>query len=243
MIIGYRLLGLFETKTLPVTTEYSTDDRITVVGQRYFQPILDLAQMLLSRPTGEMTSSCLGHHENSYSLCIVLLSVVMFESLVGRVNFKQKSLGIEGKPIQKREPIPKYISRLRKSFTLEKSLSEVFVLRDVIAHGHVWLLESSSTTGQHSQLRNATKGEEYGNNAFKDRVNLKTQRTKALGLHVVPTAIGRQEVVKVLDTIFRTLQFLAHSQLIEPVAFSFPGRFKGHPFDFWSIVDVLRNAD
>jgi hypothetical protein len=166
----------------------------------------------------------------------------MLESFVGRVSDLQGRLGAKGKTKAFHTSVPSYIAQLRKSFTLEKSLTEVFVLRDAIAHGHVWSLEVSSHDRHGQLLRSAALGAQYGNDQFRKRVNLATRRTRAVGLHVVPSAVGRGEVIKVLDVIHRVLKFLARSRLIEPNVFSFHGRLYGKPFEFWSVLQVLRGA-
>lgn len=215
---------------------------ITVVAAGYFQPILDLAERLIQSPRGKVNAQSINGRENGYALSIVLLSVVMLESFVGRVSDLQARLGAKGQSKDRNTSVPDYIAQLRKSFKLKKSLIEVFVLRNAIAHGHVWQLEVSSD-GQHGVLlRSAALGPQYGNEAFKKRVNLKTGRTRALGLHVVPSAVGREEVIKVLDVIHRVLKFLARSGLIEQGTFSFHGRLNRKPFEFWSVLQVLRSA-
>lgn len=218
------------------------DRIITVVGSGYFQPILDLCERLIQRPRSEVNASRINGRENGYALSIVLLSVVILESFVGRVSDLQERLGANGKPKAFRTSVPAYIAHLRKTFTLEKSLTEVFVLRDAIAHGHVWSLEVSSHARHGQVLRSAALGSQYGNDQFKKRVNPTTRRTRALGMHVVPSAVGREEVVKVLDVTHRVLQFLARSRLIEPNVYSYHGRLHGKPFEFWSILRVLRGA-
>jgi hypothetical protein len=218
------------------------DQLITVVGSGYFQPILDLAERMIERPRGRVSASRINGRENGYALSIVVLSVVMLESFVGRVSDLQARLGPKGRTKTFRTPVPVYISQLRKSFTLEKSLTEVFVLRDAIAHGHVWKLEVSSHATHGQLLRSADLGTQYGNDNFKKRVHPKTRRTRALGLHVVPSAVGREEVVKVLEVIHRVLRFLARCKLIEANVFSFHGRLSRKPFEFWSVVPLLRGA-
>jgi hypothetical protein len=216
------------------------DNVITVVGSAYFQPILDLSERLVQRPRERVTASRINQRENGYSLSIVLLSVVMLESFVGRISDLQQRLGQRGKGKANRRSVPTYIASLRKTFTLEKSLTEVFVLRDAIAHGHVWSLEVSTNERNGQVLRSAVLGTQYGNEQHKKRVHPTTRRTRALGLHVVPSAVGRQEVIKVLDVIHRVLKFLAKSRLIEPNVFSYHGRFQGRPIEFWSVIGTLR---
>jgi len=218
------------------------DRLITVVGSGYFQPILDLIDRLIQQPKGKLNASRINGRENGYSLSIILLSVVMLESFVGRVSDLQARVGSKGRTKAFRTSVPSYIAQLRKTFTLEKSLTEVFVLRDAIAHGHVWSLEVSSHERHGEIPRSAALSAQYGNEQFKRRVNPTTRRTRALGLHVVPSAVGREEVIKVLDVIHRVLNCLARSRLIEPNVFSFHGRLHGRPFEFWSVLQVLRGA-
>lgn len=213
--------------------------QITVAAMGYFQPILDLCERLTLRPPTTVAASRVTHFENGYSLSIVLLSVVMLEALIGRVSDLQTRLGAKGKANTSRLSVPDYIAGLRRSFKLKKSLTEVFVLRDAIAHGHVWSLEVSGHAKHGSVLHSAKLGAAYGDKKFCDRVNLRTRRTRALGLHVVPSAVSRKEVIKVLDVIRRTLMFLEHNKLIESNVTRYHGRLRGKPFEFWDIIDVL----
>lgn len=218
------------------------EEIITVGASCYFQPILDLCERLIQRPRETVRASRINYRENGYSRSIVLLSVVMLEAFVGRVSDQQSRLGTKGQPIARREKIPEYITKLRKSFTLEKSLTEVFVLRDAIAHGHVWSLEVSDHATRGAVLHSSRLGPGYGDNKHKDRVNPRTRRTRALGLHIVPAAVGRSEVIKVIDVIHRVLTFLARKGLLERNTLACRGRFQGKPFDFWHIIESLRKA-
>ena len=105
-----------------------SDTIITVTGSAYFQPILDLADRLLQKPPRKVVAGRIGGLENGYALSIVLLLVVALESFVGRVSYLQ-SQSPKGKPKRPRTPVPDYLADLRKSFGLQKSLTEVFVLR------------------------------------------------------------------------------------------------------------------
>jgi hypothetical protein len=215
---------------------------VTVSGSSYFQPILDLAEKLLLRERGKVVAGKVGYRENGYSLSIVLLLVVALESYVGRVRYLQSNAPGGGQPRPVRMSVPDYLVSLRKSFRLQKSLTEVFVLRDAIAHGHVWELTVSRYAGRGQILLSASLLPGYGDYKHKVVLNPRTKRSTIAGLNLVPSAVGRREVIKVIDLVWRTLEFLARSNLLERSAFSFHGRFQGRPFDFWELPRVLRSA-
>lgn len=213
---------------------------VTVSGSEYFQPILDLVERLLMRERRKVVAARLGFYENGYALSIVLLLVIALESYVGRVSYLQSQLPKGGKQKGTRTSVPDYLASLRKTFRLQKSLTEVFVLRDVIAHGHIWKLEVSDHAVHGQILRGAARLPEYGDSKYKVVINPRTRRSSILGLNLVPSAVGTREVYKVFDLVWRTLDFLAKRKLIERNTFTFHGRFRGKPFDFWELRHVLR---
>lgn len=214
---------------------------VTVSGSTYFQPILDLAERLLLKERRKVVAGRVGERENGYSLSMILLLVVALESYIGRVRFLQKR-NRNGKSKPARTSVPDYLTSLRKSFGLQKSLTEVFVLRDVIAHGHVWELEISDHATHGQILRRADLLPEYGDYKYKVVINPRTRRSSINGLNLIPSAVGRDEVIKVFNIIRRTFQFLVRNGLLESAAIQFHGRLRGKPFDFWQLEEELRRA-
>jgi hypothetical protein len=208
---------------------------ITVTGGAFFQPILDLTDRLLSHPPRKPVAGRVGGLENGYAISIVLLLVVALESFVGRVSY------LQGRQVRSAS-VPDYIATLRRSFRLKKSLAEVFVLRDAIAHGHVWELDISDHETHIQVLHRAHLLAGYGDKKHRKALNLNTRRSSAAGLNLVPSAVGIKDVSKVFSIVWRTLEFLARNDLIERAAFSFRGRFRGKPFDFWDIQQLLEDA-
>ncbi|MEA5098156.1 MAG: hypothetical protein VB032_06450 [Burkholderiaceae bacterium] len=215
-----------------------SEELITIVGSSYYQPVLDLIEKMLRQPSQKVVALRIGLRENGYALSIVLLLVIMLESYVGRVRYLQSKSGKEKS--KKERKVPEYIELLRKSFGFKKSLNEVFVLRDAIAHGHVWKLTVSDRKAYGHILCNSSLEESYGDKKYDQTVNKLTRRTRILGLNIVPTAVGRKEVLKVLDMIWRTLNFLVKHKLIESNVTRFRGRYEGKPFDFWDIRKVIK---
>jgi len=62
-------------------------DIITVVGSRYFQPIADLIEIMLSTPQPESSPSGAGWRENGYAASITILLVAVLESYTARLRF------------------------------------------------------------------------------------------------------------------------------------------------------------
>jgi hypothetical protein len=215
---------------------------ITVTGSALLQPILDLTSSLLRSSPRKMIAGRIGGLENGYAISVVLLLAVALESFVGRVSYLQGQLPRGGAPKLPGTSVPDYIATLRKSFRLKKSLTEVFVLRDVIAHGHVWELEISDHETHLQVLHGATLLAGYGDKKHKRVLNQNTRRSSALALNLVPSAVGLREVYKVVDVVWRTLDFLAKKGLIERQAFSYRGRLNGKPFDFWDVRQLLKDA-
>ena len=209
------------------------EDMITIVGSDYYEPIADLLHKLLARERLGATTVKRGCRENGYSSAIVVLLVVAFESYVSRVNFLQTQKGAAGIRKTKRTSVPEYLKQLRKSFSLQKSLTEVFVLRDVLVHNHLWTLTTSPHQSKHLILHRAVKDAEYGDSKYPVFVNPRTRRTSSLGLNVVPTSVGLREVAKVMDVLWRTFQFLEKAKLLERAAFDTNVRYDGRMQKFW----------
>ncbi len=81
------------------------------------------------------------------------------------------------------------------------AVTEVFAVRDVIAHNHLWMKEYSKD--YLTLLREASADAKL----YKC-VNPGEEITKVLGLKVIPTKIDRSDVIKVLDTVLDTLEFM-----------------------------------
>ena len=218
------------------------EDIITVVGSSYYEPIGGLVHKLLARERLGATTVKRGYRENGYSCAVVLLLVVAFESYITRVSYLQRQVLAGGIPKTKKTSVPDYLAQLRKSFSLRKSLTEVFVLRDVLAHNHLWTLTISNHQSKHLILRLAVKDAEFGDYKYSVSVNPRTRRTSVLGLNVVPTSVGLREVAKVFDILWRALQFLEKAKLLERAAFDTNVRYDGKMQKFWELRRVVLAA-
>src|SRR5207244_1579644 len=96
---------------------------------------------------------------------------------------------------------------------LADDVEELFVLRDVIAHNHVWEAMTVSDNTKGLALIRATRRPGYGDQKFERAVDLKTRRTRRLHLDVFPTRIHHRTAVVVLQKCVEVLRFLENSDI------------------------------
>jgi hypothetical protein len=159
---------------------------VTIIGERYLQPIADLMEKWLARPLPPPPNKVQsGFYENAYAAAVVLLMVAMFESYVSRLRYLQDAKG-KAVPTEKRkamEVIRHVFPRLRH----KKALEDVYVLRDLLIHNHLWEVAYQYGGSTPMVLNSATKSLASGDEKYALRVNSVTRRTKALRLSALPT--------------------------------------------------------
>jgi hypothetical protein len=124
----------------------------------------------------------------------------MFESYVSRLRFT-RSATIPATLRSATEVVTAAFPNLRH----RKALADVYVLRDLLIHNHLWEVEYEWGGPQAMVLRKATRHAAYGDKKYNARVNQVAHRTKALRLSVLPSRVDRTDVLKVFDTLWKTL--------------------------------------
>jgi hypothetical protein len=180
-----------------------TDDLVSIVGSSYFQPIAELFSRLRQRlPEGGTNSVKTSPAENGYAASICLLSVVCFESYLMRVRYKNRQ-----HPSAKEKNALKFIEKLYPQFPYLERITEAFILRDVLAHNHLWELDVSWDDELGMLLHSARKDKISGDNKYNGYVDMQTRTTRKLGLNVVPIRVNRTDASKVLSTVWDGLLF------------------------------------
>lgn len=169
---------------------------VSIVASNFVFPIISLFESLDSldrHPPNEVQASPL---ENGYSLAIITLTVLMVESAVSRTQYMMKLA-----------PPQKALEFIKREFPndLFERVEELFVVRDTIAHNHVW--EANVYWDEDGKLRlvDAQRVKGYGDKKFEKVVDGNTRITKILGLNVFPNRICRSDAVTVLRTAFEFL--------------------------------------
>lgn len=115
------------------------DSLVTIVGGSYFEPISALLERLENYghvPSNEVQS---GYFVHGFATSICLLAVVCLESYVMRIRYLNKATQDEVDKVT----VPAYLKGLYPDFPFESELTEIHILRDVIAHNHLWEISFS----------------------------------------------------------------------------------------------------
>lgn len=195
------------------------DKLVSIVGESYFQPIAILLNELISLPEPATNDVKTSYYENGFACAVCLLAVVCFESYTMRLRFFNRSA-----PAAEKRHCLDFLRELYPQFNEEwlsdhaendpespniEQMTEAFVLRDIIAHNHLW--EIGFSWGELSEpmtLQSAVKDAVSGDNKYALHVDAQTRKTKILHLNAVPLKIDRSDVSKVLKVVWNALLFL-----------------------------------
>jgi hypothetical protein len=169
----------------------------SVIGISLLQPIVSLLKNFPSDYKTEGNDFQVTHFENSHCSAIILLTVVMFEATINRARLVDEIYG--------RIHALDYLNKHHKGRFDIDDLEEVFVIRDVIAHNHIWKAEVNPAT---MSIIEAKRLDEYGDAKFNRVVDQATRKTKRFGLHVLPTRIGFDDAKIVIKAIVEALKTL-----------------------------------
>lgn len=210
---------------------------VTVLGSAYFQPIADLVERLTrlkqSRPNRVKSS----HDESGYSASAALLLVAMFESYMSRVRFSQ-SAKVKNTARHAVDVVLSVFPTLRH----RKALEDVYILRDLLMHSHLWEVEYEWGGPVPMVMKRATLHPAYGDKKFHHRVNMVTHRTRALKLSILPSRIDRRDLLKVFETIWKTLLRFEAQCRFQCYVSHIHVRFRGKAMLFGDLAVELKNS-
>jgi hypothetical protein len=203
---------------------------ISIVASNFAFPIVSLFESLDSagaHAPNEVQASPL---ENGYSLAIITLTVLMVESAVSRTQYMMKL-----------SPPQKALEFIKREFPIDvyEKVEEIFVIRDTIAHNHVW--EANIYWDENAKLRliDAQQVKGYGDKKYEKAVDRNSRKTKILGLNIFPNRICRTDALTVLKTAF---EFLSETQRKDHNYFSVSTlivKYKGTVMDFKKFMSEI----
>ena len=178
---------------------------VSIVGDAYAQPICDLLSRLFAPNRKSWRNAVkVSSVENGYAVSVCVLAVLCLESYIMRARYRSTSFKTSGRDRSAltffRQRFPNYHSH--------DQLSEVFVLRDAIAHNHLWEIEYSSVPEQEPRIQRAHLDNVSGDAKYREHVDRVRHRTKRLGLRVIPFQVGRKDAVSVLAQLFQALHHM-----------------------------------
>jgi hypothetical protein len=173
---------------------------VSVIGTSYLFPIADLLGELNSLNTKGPNEVQASPRENGYSTAIIILTVLLLESAISRTQY-----------VRGEKPPKKPLEFIKNNYPgsgYSESLEELFVLRDVIAHNHLWEAKFYWDENMGMKLLAAGIIEGYGDTKFKKVRNSTSRMTRLLNLNLFPTRICRSDCITVLKNATEFLLFL-----------------------------------
>lgn len=165
-------------------------------------------------------------YENTFATAGIVLTVLAFEAYRNRIFYLEKKR--VGKSVAR--DLAEIFKLKEASFpekNFESLLNEVFVLRDVIVHNHIYKVKVEFDYEWKMLWHTQKMLKGYGDDRkFKEFVNSRTKRTINLGLNVQPGKIGFEELFLTL-VIFDCFIGLSEKVLGRPYV----------PFHFWKEIN------
>lgn len=180
--------------------EQEPQEYVSIIGFNYLRPIASLLEPLESldsKGPNEVQASVV---ENGYSAAIIILTVLLVESAVARTQY------IRGETPLKR-PLD-FVRAIYPNSGFEDKIEELFVVRDAIAHNHVWEAKFSWDEKVGMKLISAALEEGYGDRKFRRVLDQAKRKTRQLGINLFPTRICREDARIVLKNAVEFLMFL-----------------------------------
>lgn len=214
-------------------------DLVTVVGSSYFQPITDLIESLTRRAMPEDYATGTSNMENGYAASISVLLVAVLESYTSRLRFVRNA-EFAAAGINTPDLLEKYFPDLPN----KQELIEVFLLRNLLLHNHIWHLDVSAVETQGAPTLATPK--ELGfqtNKHYEEVVDIARRRTKILELNASPTAVDRRDAQKVFRVVWTTLSFMGKKNLSHTPLAGRTVRYEGKFRQFEELIEELGNAN
>lgn len=211
-------------------------DLITIIGSAFYQPIADHIGKLAACKPSPPDDSNVGHRENGYCASIVILLLLAFESYVSRMSYLHHRKTGEARGAG---PTHRYIQHLDPEFPFLEELQDVYVVRDSLAHGHLWSVDYVIRCDR-TDVTKRKLFEGFGDKKLSQRVDLDTGKTKHLGCNVLPTSIGVRDAATVFWVLAMSLDRLVEARLIEQAAVRGHALYNKKNVQFWSLHAVLK---
>ncbi len=185
-------MGLSANISLPPDDEYNY---VSTVFVHLLQPIADLCERMIKFSSSEPNEVQTSPAENGYAIAIIPLVAFVLEGASGRTRY-----------ISSQEQCsPMETFRGLGNSDLADRIEEIFVVRDVIAHAHLWKAHISSDL-QFKKLPVRVPG--YGDKKFQKLVDPDSRKTRQLQLDIFPNRIHRATAIIVLKQAAQALGFL-----------------------------------
>ena len=208
------------------------EEKISCIGISFLEPIIILYRKLQRMKFSGYSKTQVSSNENGYSVSIIVLTILMIESVLNRVRYLEK---------EKKDNLKFFSMKFSKEEDLIKKLHEIYVLRDLIVHNHIWRI-SYEFDNNYNEIKLYQKllggyGDKRPDKKYKDYVNKRNKLTKKLKLNVNPIKIGKQDVIKVFS-FTKDLFLEGQNKSYFPLS-NFKFKSNSKYLNFYEIVDKI----
>jgi len=177
--------------------------KISCIGISFIDPIIDLYLKLKRLKFSGYSKTQVSSRENGYSVSIIVLLILLVESSLNRIRYLEKD---------KKDNLKFFSSKFSTNQGLINKLYEVYVLRDLIVHNHIWRI-SYEFDNNYNEIKIYQKlledyGDKRGDKKYKDHVNKRKKITKTLKLNINPIKISKEDVNKIFKFVSTFFKFL-----------------------------------
>jgi hypothetical protein len=207
---------------------------ISPIGPALIQPLVKLVETLMAEPAKAPNDVQTSRNENGYSAAIIVLAALVFESGIAWVRYHERDTG--------RKSALGYFLEVTPESPLTRAIRQVFVIRDVLAHSHLWegqIVQETLETLQFVSPPALQAG--YGDLKFHQVLDPQTRQSTHLKLNLLPSRIWRQDAYLVLHTVAEAFKSL---EARDPAYHHFVHQiygFQGRACTFDQIIDAVPN--
>ncbi len=218
---------------------------VSVLFANLLQPIVDLFDLMEQKEPKGPNEVQASKAENGYAASIAVLTALVIESVCNRVRYVRGDLERTAVQTLKKLPAPDMLPRQEvedwctRRDGLADDIEELVVLRDVIAHNHLWEAVVAEDAAKGLTLVSATMQPGYGDPKFGRAVDIPTRQTRRLHLDVFPNRIHRQTAVVAIQKCVEVLRFLENHDIRLVGATDPHIVWRSRPMAFYNWADEL----
>lgn len=170
---------------------------ISCIGSNYLESIVSLYETMNNFQYSGSSKIQVSPRENGFSVSIIVLTVLMIESAINRIKHLETN--------NTKNNIA-FVRECFKNNKLSDELTEIYIIRDVIAHNHLWKIDIEYTKNFTEKILNKELMNGYGESK-KYKNFVKDEVTKNLKLNIIPTKINKADVLKTFNFLYHFLTF------------------------------------
>lgn len=209
--------------------------KISCIGISFIEPILALYLKLKTFKFSGKSKTQVSSRENGYAVSIIVLSILLVESVLNRVRYLKKS---------KQNNLIFFSSKFNNP-QLATKLYELYILRDLIVHNHIWRI-SYEFDNDFNEVRIYQKlldgyGDKKPDKKYVNYVNKRQKRTKKLKLNINPIKVNTLDVIKVFKVLKELFEFLEMKNRAYFPLSNFHFKYNNKFLTFYEIMSEIIN--